>query len=351
MLSTHLTVARSAGIPVNIGLDYFHGLMDRLLLLGSVITKDIQYLYEPRAHYDNIRDIRGSKFFGLIATNLPHWKDEVDVNNLLCQYIKAGQNAGKALVYLDQQMTGFLLSGAVETKDDPVGNWLARELDRILLKKGPAIEPDHELSVFAMAYRGYRWLVNVRKNEPGVRKFLNVMWNLQRNPNRMNTETVDRLMYKVIGQSNREECFTSRPLGPKRMATRTADIANFRAIVEAAVEYVDSDTRKEVESVFAKIVRFARCKLPYGTPEQIFTLAKRMYYSEDINLFVEQQPVARGSEVLLIPYVTPAGAKQNPVHHSKAKGGKPLDMLRKVKKTTGIKRKDKIARSVAVTLT
>ena len=340
-LSMYLVVARSSGIPVNIDLDFFHRSIDRLLLMGSVISKDFHLLYEPRVHVDTIRDTPLAKFFGLLNTNAPCWKDEVDTNMVLRQYLRIGTEAGKSLVALDEKMTAYILSKAVQTGEDPVGLWFARELDRILLKKGPAVDPDNELSVFAMAFRGYRWLIIEKMDELKVRKFLRTMAMLLANRNDVPNETVTRFMYKIVGQYFVEDVAKPETERKKMEASRKLESVHFKAVVEAEVAYVPPQAREEVDMTFTKIVRYARSRLPFGTPEMIFTLAKQMYYSDQRNLYAEQ---ALATEIMLVPYVNSTGAKQIPPRKSSLKGRKAEDLLRKVKKTKGTKRKDSKAR-------
>jgi hypothetical protein len=336
-LSMYLVVARSSGIPVNINLDYFHRSIDRLLLMGSVISKDFHLLYEPRAHFDTIRDTPLAKFFGLLNTNAPCWKDEVDTNLVLRQYVRIGTEAGKSLVALDEKMTAYILSKAVQTGENPVGLWFARELDRILMKKGPAVDPDNELSVFAMAFRGYRWLIIEKINAPKVRKFLGTMGMLLANQNEVPKETLARFMYKIVGQYFVEDVAKPETEMKKIEARRKLESIHFKAVVEAEVAYVPPQVREEVDTTFTKIVRYARSRLPFGTPEMIFILAKQMYYSDQRSLYAKQ---ALATEIILVPYVNATGAKQSPVRKSKPKGRKEEDLLRKVKRTTETKRKD-----------
>ena len=341
-LSMYLVVARSSGIPVNINLDFFHRSIDRLLLMGSVISKDFHLLYEPRVHFDTVRDTPLAKFFGLLNTNAPCWKDEVDTNMVLRQYVRIGTEAGKSLVALDEKMTAYILSKAVQTGEDPVGLWFARELDRILMKKGPAIDPDNELSVFAMAFRGYRWLMIEKMSEPKVRKFVGTMGMLLANQNDVPKETLARFMYKIVGQYFIGDVAKPETERKKMEARRELESIHFKAVVEAEAAYVPPQVREEVDTTFTKIVRYARSRLPFGTPQMIFTLAKQMYYSDQRSLYAEQ---ALATEVMLVPYVNSTGAKQSPAKKSKSKGRKAEDLLRKVKKTRDTKRKDSKVRS------
>ena len=342
-LGIYLVVARSSGVPVNINLDFFHQSIDRLLLMGSVISKDFQLLYEPRAHFDTVRDTPLSKFFGLLNTNAQCWKDEVDTNTVLRQYVRIGTEAGKSLVALDENMTAYILSKAVQTGEDPVGRWFARELDRILMRKGPAIDPDNELSVFAMAFRGYRWLIIEKMDEPKVKKFLRTVGMLLLNQNDLPGDTVERIIYRVVGQYFVEDVNKPETERKGMETRRKLESIHFKAVVETEVAYVPPQVRDEVDTTFAKIVRYARSRLPFGTPEMIFTLAKQMYYSDQRSLYAEQ---ARATEIMLVPYVNSTGSKQSPARNSKAKGQKAEALLRKVKKSKDAKRKDSRVRFV-----
>ena len=338
-LGIYLSVARSAGIPVNINLDFFHRSIDRFLLMGSVISKDfLETLSSPRVHYEQFTNTPNSKFFGLITTTQASWKEEIDINVHLRQYIQMGTETGNSFVHLDEKMTGYLLSKAVQTKDDPVGNWLAKELDRILLKKGPAIDSENELSVFATAFRGYRWMIQKRRDEAEVQKFLLMLRRVLFNCNKLAMETVERFMYKVIGDFFLADVIKPDPEKGRKDAHRKLESIHFKAVVDAEASFVEP-VREEVDTTFAKIVQYTRSQLPFARPDQIFSLAKEMYYSEDRMAYAE-----RATDIMLVPYVNSTGAKQNPVRRSKSSGRKETDLLRKVKKTTSTKRPDKKAR-------
>lgn len=337
-LGVYLSVVRSAGIPVNINLSFFHQCMDRLILMGCVISKDFHCLSDARVHFEQFQNTPISYFFGLIATNQPFWQEEFDTNISLREYFRIGMETGKTLASLDETMTQYLISKAVQTKDDPVGEWLAKELDRILNQKGPTIDPDNELSVFAMAFRGYRWLIQKRKDDIGVQKLIFTLRKVLFNCNNLGVETVEGYLYKVIGQFFAADVNKPSPEKSRKDAHRKVERVHFKAVVEVEMANVEP-VREEMDKTFARILRYARSQLPFGRPEQIFTFAKQMYYSEDRMAFAE-----RATEIVLVPYVNSTGAKQNPLRRTKSDGGKLKDPLKRVKKTNGLKRKDEKAR-------
>jgi len=337
-LGMYLSVVRSAGIPVNINLSFFHQSMDRLILMGCVISKDFHCLSDARVHFEQFQNTPISYSFGLIATNQPFWQEEFDTNVSLRGYFRIGAETGKTLVSLNETMTQYLLSKAVQTKDDPVGEWLAKELDRILNRKSPTIDSDNELSVFATAFRGYRWLIQKRKDDIGVQTFIFTLKKILFNCDNLAIETVERIMYKVIGQFFAADVNKPGPEKSRKNAQRKVEEVHFKAVVESEMANVEP-VREEFDKTFARIVRYARSQLPFGRPEQIFTLAKQMYYSEDRLAFAE-----RANKIILVPYVNSTGAKQNLVRRVKSDGGKWKDPLKGVKKRNRLKRKDKRAR-------
>lgn len=336
-LGTYLCISRSAGIPVNFKLGFFHRTIDRLLLLGSLICKDFHLLSGPRDHYESFKDDPASRFFGLLDTNHSFWSEGIDINVVLRDYVKTGTEAGKSLVALDGMLTGYIHAKAASTGNDALGRWFAKEFERALFKKSSSIDPENELAVFAMAFKGYSWMMIEKKGEVSVQKFVRTLRGLLANDNCLSMEVVERSMYQVIGNYFVRAVAKSDEERKKLETNRKLEMINFKVIIESEVSRTRDPVREQGSSKFANIVRLARRKLPFAKPHKIFALAEKMYYSPYRDFYVQQ---ALSTKRMLVQRVNSGGAKQNPVRHGKLKGGKPVDLLRRVQKTGGTKRKD-----------
>ena len=279
-------------------------------------------------------------------------REEFRNNHAFREYLKWGGKAATALESLDQLMTNIISQISNRPKsdantsgplrEDKTEKWLEQELIRFLERRAPAIDPENELAVVAMAVRGYQYL----KTDPDAQDFIKCMARITENEDKKRTpENVTRVMYRLIGRYSRDTNQNLYPHRELRLVKRTSDLRELAVIVEEEVGLNQLEFHDDVDATFTETVRFCRSKLPYGRPEQVFALAKRLYFSADRTLFDEVDLMEDASKILLVPDVSSTGAKQNPLNKSKLSGGKPKDPLKRVKeivKTKNRSRKERL---------
>jgi len=341
LLSLYLSVAKVSKLPVNNSLSHFHWYIDRLLLMGHLLAADSRILNQPRIHYSTPRVLTPSKFFGLISTKRSDWKERSQTVEFH-DYLKAGQEAGHALQYLDNQMTGYIVRKSREIENNPIGRWLAKELDKIVHGKQAAVAPDHEFAVFALAFNGFRELLTNRQGEQGVEKFRAFMKMTHVDPRGLSPDQVSQLRYRIIGRFYRDELMRCDPPSAEKTAKWKSALNDYRITVERLVGIVEEDSSTEIDGPFAEAVRFVRFKMPYVTPYTVLEIANWLCESkEDCIWFYESQRFAKMRREKAIG---------SPLTPSSARGKKEYqkDVLHKVKKTTMTKHKSDVVRHVLV---
>jgi hypothetical protein len=287
------------------------------------------------------KEVPMTKLFGLIVTNSATWRDELDNNPILREYLRAGREAANTLVSIDNQMTAHISSKAVQIKNDPLGYWLAKELDRIIARKGPSVDSVNEFAVFDLAFRGYRWLLstNNRIQDPTIQRFLKSLAQCMDDPVGSPSPESEVALYRCIGNFYREEVdrhdTTTSSVAQGAEIQKFCERVDIACAVEANVPDEPHDTR------FTEIVKFAREKNPCGSAHRLFHVAKNIYRSVDRDLFGIQSYANVSKTIEKVQY---ARAKCEHRRRSKEKAGKGKEDLHKVTKSFGMKRVEKTVR-------
>ena len=118
-LGTHLTTVCSSGINVNADLHWFHRTVDRLILVGSVLTAHCPRIDFDHHHLHCFDDIPNSASYRVVDVT-GRWMEQIARNWRFHQCMIKAVQAARHLEMLDQRMTKYLLRQIGERHDDRV---------------------------------------------------------------------------------------------------------------------------------------------------------------------------------------------------------------------------------------
>ena len=356
ILMGNLACVHAVHFPIEKDLNLFQHILDRLILMTTILTRNFSRVHTARLHYRTPADVPPAPSFSLLSTcqNAMMTHDEI-----LETYVQAGLKVAAALFDLHEKMSSTLLNEATsaERKNDLIGSWLAKEMYRFASREGEPVDIVNEPALLMFAFWGYNDLRNDRERQrrPNVKKFLSwledqviLVHNSRTNPSTTHakprdtarTKALELMMYIGIGRFGRTN-YRDRLPTTEQQKKDSANIDRFDQLVEHTLARVGN---KDLPNYFTGLVKRARETLPFARPEQILELAKEVYYTGNVALFDQAGKPKTSTPVKLIPRNTPIGERQNPNQRTRASGGKSKDVLRKVKERMVNKRYDKMVR-------
>ena len=357
MLNVHLVQIQGANFPVDKEVTFFHHILDRLIIMSAILTRDYARVHEPRKHYRRPDTVPAPPVFSLLTTNITEPHDRFNMNLYLGNYVSIGITVGNTLLELHNKMQGAVLKEAIsaERKNDILGSWLAQQSIRFARREEqPVDDPLNEPAVVIFAIRTFIDLRNNRSDVPSVKNMFMALTNkillLRKNRNKTHPgeavlNTIMRLeteLYQNVAFICRTN-YKGRIPTPEQQRKHDEDIEKFEWVLEVMLAQLDP-LHRDLPGAFSSIVKRARDTIPYGRADEILDLAKAYYYTGDETLFEKAGKPKPWVPLIVAPQVTLPSAKRTQQRRSKANTGKAKDVLRQVKERAVIKRKEKRAR-------
>jgi len=355
VLTGHLRTSQAVQFPVDPDLNLFHHIIDRLILMTAILTKDFSRIHTLRLHYRTADTVPSAALFSLVI-DPPTPNAAFTSHECLATYVDAGLKAASTLFDLHEKMAGALLKEATsaERKNDILGSWLAQEMYRFAHRTDQRDDVSSmEPAVLMFAFRGYIDLRNNRQHDPNVKKLFEQLTDIvlkvraskelsKTNPSQINldrTKNLETALYFFIAQFCCMK-YADRIRTPAQQKMHDEEIGRFEWAIQVELAKLDPE-RKDLPDLFANIVKRAREVLRYGRTDEILELAREVYQTKDVTLFQRAGKPKPFTPIIVAPQATPTGGKRNPW---KATAGNSKDVLRQVKEKTIKKRKDKRAR-------
>lgn len=103
LLNCYLLHIRGAQFPVDTDVNLFHHILDRLIIMTAILTKDYSRVHSARRHYRKSDTVPPPALFSLLTNDLSHPNDPFNVNEYLENYVAAGLKVARALFSLHKK--------------------------------------------------------------------------------------------------------------------------------------------------------------------------------------------------------------------------------------------------------
>jgi hypothetical protein len=313
ILGLHLETARLGGFCVQTHLNFFHRILDRLMILTCPLSNDYPDVSYSRWLFDCSRK-PPEKNFGLMKSHKDIcWKDQSEKHGRLNRYFKKAKKLGEALTALDKVISDYwakIHPPAVDTASAYLLIVMVQFLSRRpLTDSNPNHLIDlrkHEMATFCMAVKGYRMiLAKDRKPEDQYnldKKWYNMLNGLT-SAEKRDPEAIRRAIYACCDQYYRNKGPNLASVAPavsqaSKNRSKSHDVLHRTAnhkVPQKITKEKKSDRKRN--NGFAKVIEYARAVQPYSNAFRVLELAQDMCRLQDPHLHEKREAelVASGS--------------------------------------------------------
>jgi hypothetical protein len=298
LLISHIRNSHSVQFPVDPDLHLFHHILDCLILMTAILTKDFSRIYTIRKHFRTLDNVPSAASFSLVIEP-PTPNKTFTSDECLGTYVEVTLKTASALFDLHEKMDDVLLKEATsaERKNDVLGYWLAQEMYQFIRRSDHQDNVfENEPAVLLFAFRGYTDIRNNQQHNPKVKTLLQQLSDIvlkvrnskdqfKTNPSQINLDRIKQLetgLYRYIAQFCRIK-YQDRIPTPAQQKVRTDDIERFQWEIKLQLTKLDPNT--DLPDLFTNLVKRARETLPYGRGDEILELAREVYHTKDVTLF------------------------------------------------------------------